>query len=136
MPFIEWNKDYSVGVAIFDDEHKKLIAIINQLHEAFAAGVDKLALQRISDGLVEYTLMHFRHEEMYFDDWAYPAASEHIAVHAKLRQQVFEYRKQIMEKESWDLAQDMALFLRDWLLNHIMVDDRKYGAFLYDKGLR
>jgi hemerythrin-like metal-binding protein len=136
MPFMEWKKDYSVGVAIFDDEHKKLIAIINQLHEAFAAGVDRLTLQQISDSLVEYTLMHFRHEEMYFDDWAYPEAGEHIAVHAKLRQQVFEYRKQIMEKEAWDLAQDMALFLRDWLLHHILIDDRKYGAFLYDKGLR
>jgi len=136
MPFMEWKKDYSVGVAIFDDEHKKLIAIINQLHEAFTVGVDKLALRRISNSLVEYTLMHFRHEEMYFDDWAYPGASEHTAVHAKLRQQVFEYRKQIMERDSSDLAQELTLFLRDWLLNHILVDDRKYGAFLYDKGLR
>ena len=136
MPFMEWKKDYSVGVAIFDDEHKKLIAIINQLHEVFAAGVDKLALQQISDSLVEYTLMHFRHEEMYFDDWAYPAASEHIAVHAELRRQVFAYRKQILEKKSEDLAQEMTLFLRDWLLHHIMVEDRKYGTFLYGKGLR
>jgi len=136
MPFMEWKKDYSVGVAIFDDEHKKLIAIINQLHDVFTAGVDRRALEQISDSLVEYTLMHFRHEEMYFDDWAYPSASEHIAVHAELRRQVFEYRKQIMEKEPWDLAQELTLFLRDWLLNHILVDDRKYGAFLYDKGLR
>jgi hemerythrin len=136
MAFMEWTKDYSVRVAIFDDEHRKLIAIINQLHAAFAAGVDKPALQTISDNLVEYTLMHFRHEEMYFDDWAYPHAAEHIAAHTKLRQQVFEYRKQIMEKESEDLAQEMAQFLRDWLLHHIMVEDRKYGTFLYDKGLR
>ena len=136
MPFMEWKKDYSVGVAIFDDEHKKLIAIINQLHDAFVRGVDKLVLQRISDSLVEYTLMHFRHEEMYFDDWAYPAAGEHVAIHAKLRQRVFEYRKQIQEKDSKELAEEMTVFLRDWLLNHILVDDRKYGAFLYDKGLR
>jgi len=133
---MEWKKDYSVGVAIFDDEHKKLIAIINQLHEAFTVGVDKLALRRISNSLVEYTLMHFRHEEMYFDDWAYPAASEHAAIHAKLRQQVFEFSKQIQEKDSKELAEEMTVFLRDWLLNHILVDDRKYGAFLYDKGLR
>jgi hemerythrin-like metal-binding protein len=136
MPFMEWKKDYSVGVAIFDDEHKKLIAIINQLHEAFVTGVDKGALQAISDNLVEYTLMHFRHEEMYFDDWAYPEAAEHVTAHTKLRQQVFEYRKLIMEKNVEDLAQQMAQFLRDWLLQHIMVDDRKYGTFLYDKGLR
>ncbi len=136
MQFMEWNTGYSVGVAIFDDEHKKLIAIINQLHEAITAGVDRLALQKISDALVEYTLMHFRHEEMYFDDWAYPEAAAHIRIHAKLRQQVFDYRKQIMEKDAAVLAEELAVFLRDWLAQHILVEDRKYGTFLCDKGLR
>jgi hemerythrin len=136
MPFMEWTQAYSVGVAIFDDEHKKLIAIINQLHDAIASGIDKLALQRVSDALVEYTLMHFRHEEMYFDDWAYPAAATHIANHATLRQKVFEFRKQILEQDSKELGADMMNFLRDWLTQHIMVEDRKYGEFLYEKGLR
>lgn len=136
MSFTEWNKGYSVGVAIFDDEHKKLIGIINQLHEATVAGVDTLVLQRISDSLVEYTLMHFRHEEMYFDDWAYPGAAEHVAIHAQLRQKVFEYRRQILEKDSRELADELAAFLHDWLTQHIMGDDRKYGQFLCEKGLR
>src|SRR5512133_389950 len=98
MSFMEWNERYSVGVAVFDDEHKKLIAIINELYEAITVGADKLALQRISDKLVEYTLMHFRHEETYFDDWSYPQAAAHTAYHAKLRQQVFEYRRKILEE--------------------------------------
>jgi hemerythrin len=136
MSFMVWNKSYSVDVAIFDDEHKKLIAIINQLHEAQQSEIDKPALLQISDNLVEYTLMHFRHEEMYFDDWAYPGAAEHIAMHAKLRRQVFDYRMQIQEKDSRALAQELAVFLRDWLTQHILVDDRKYGTFLREKGLR
>jgi hemerythrin len=136
MSFMEWTDRYSVGVAIFDDEHKKLIAIINALNEAITAGIDTSALQRVSDSLIEYTLMHFRHEEMYFDDWAYPDAAKHIAIHAQLRRQVFEFRKQILEKESAQLGAAMATFLRDWLSNHILVEDRKYGEFLYQKGLR
>lgn len=136
MSFIDWDQSYSVGVAIFDDEHKKLIAIINQLHEAITSGVDKPALQQISDNLVEYTLMHFRHEEMYFDDWAYPEADGHIDSHAKLRRQVFEYRKQVQEKDTVQLAGELTVFLRDWLLHHILEEDRKYGQFLCEKGLR
>ncbi len=136
MSFMEWSDRYSVGVAIFDDEHKKLIAIINELYDAVTAGVDKLALQRISDKLVEYTLMHFKHEEMYFDDWAYPGSAAHIISHTKLRQQVFEYRKRILEVDSNELALDMLDFLRDWLSQHIMVEDRKYGRFLHGKGMR
>ncbi len=136
MSFMEWSDRYSVGVAVFDDEHKKLIAIINELYDAVKAGIDKLDLQRVSDKLVEYTLMHFKHEEMYFDDWAYPNSAAHIAKHAQLRQQVFEYRKQILEADSKELALDMLDFLRDWLNQHIMVEDRKYGVFLSAKGLR
>jgi hemerythrin-like metal-binding protein len=133
---MEWTKDYSVGVAIFDDEHKKLIAIINRLHETVANGVDHSALQTIIDSLVEYVLMHFRHEEMYFDDWAYPDAAAHIAIHAKLRQQVFDFRKQVTDKDATALAGELAHFLREWLIEHILVEDRKYGEFLYQKGLR
>jgi hemerythrin len=136
MSFMEWTDRYSIGVAIFDDEHKKLIAIINDLHNAIAAGIGQSDLQRICENLVEYTLMHFRHEEMYFDDWAYPDAARHIAIHASLRQRVFEFRKQILEKENPEIGAELATFLRDWLFNHIQVEDRKYGEFLYEKGLR
>lgn len=136
MAFMEWTKDYSVGVAIFDDEHKKMIAIINQLHQAVEAGAVAADLQRVCDSLVEYTLMHFRHEEMYFDDWAYPHAEAHIAAHAGLRQKVFDYRKQIQDRDAKVLADEMAVFLRDWLFQHILVEDRQYGKFLCEKGLR
>jgi hemerythrin-like metal-binding protein len=73
---------------------------------------------------------------MYFDDWAYPEAASHIAMHAKLREQVFNYRRQILEKGNRELGLEMMAFLRDWLSDHILVEDRKYGEFLYRKGLR
>jgi hemerythrin-like metal-binding protein len=136
MTFLDWSADYSVGVAIFDDEHKKLIAIINSLHEALQTGVNNETLDQISGSMVEYTMMHFRHEEMYFDDWAYPEAASHIEAHSQLRRQVFEYRKQIGGADSRALAEAMLIFLRQWLIQHILVDDRAYGEFLFDKGLR
>ena len=136
MAFLDWKTDYSVGVAIFDDEHKKLIAIINSLYDSILAGVDNTALCQISDAMVEYTIMHFRHEEMYFDDWAYPDAAAHIASHGALRQQVFDFRQQIGGADSHTLAEEMLTFLRQWLIEHIQVEDRAYGEFLFDKGVR
>lgn len=136
MRFMEWSDRFSIGVAVFDDEHKKLIAIINSLHEALSSGIADADLKRISDNLVEYTLMHFRHEEMYFDDWAYPEAEAHTALHSRLREQVFNFRRQIQEKNSRELGLDMMEFLRQWLSEHILVEDRKYGRFLFEKGLR
>jgi hemerythrin len=134
--YMEWNEAYSVGVAVFDDEHKKLVAILNELHAGLRGEIDKLALQRISDKLVDHALMHFRHEEMYFDDWSFPEAAAHIADHAKLRQQVFDYRNQILDKDSRELALEMLNFLCQWLGHHIMVEDRQYGIYLRNKGVR
>jgi len=136
MAFLDWSSDYSVGVAIFDDEHKKLIAIINSLYEAIHAGIDDDALSRITDAMVEYTIMHFRHEEMYFDDWAYPDAAAHIQAHGALRQQVMDFRGQVGGTDRHKLAEEMLTFLRQWLIQHIQVDDRAYGEFLFDKGVR
>lgn len=134
MAFMEWTDKFSVGVAVFDDEHKKLIAIINDLYDHVARGADKLTLQRVSDALVDYTLTHFRHEEDYFEEWAFPGAKEHIRDHEELRHKVFEYRQDIAASETTELAAEMLRFLRSWLAQHILVEDKKYGAFLLEKG--
>jgi hemerythrin len=134
MAFMDWTEKYSVGIAVFDDEHKKLIAIVNTLHHAVSAGTDKLELQRICDGLVDYTISHFRHEEEYFAEWGFPEAGQHIAEHDALRQQVFGYRNQIRTANNAELAFQLLRFVRGWLSHHILVEDKKYGRFLLQKG--
>ena len=136
MSFIEWTDELSVGVAVFDDEHKKLIDMINDLYDSIAAGASEAAVRRVIDSLVEYTFIHFGHEEMYFDEAAYPHAAEHAAVHADMKRQVFEYRERLDRDDSTDLAVEMLKFLRDWLAQHLMVEDKKYGAHLNAKGIR
>jgi len=135
MAFMEWTGSFSVGVAVFDDEHKKLIALINRLHECASGGRDLPALKSICDELVDYTLQHFRHEEEYFDEWGYPGAKEHTARHEQLQRRVYAYRNRLQGAEGMELALEMLRFLSDWLQRHIMIEDRKYGQFLLQKGL-
>jgi hemerythrin-like metal-binding protein len=133
---MEWTDKFSVGVAMFDGEHKKLVGMINDLYDSVASGAGEAAVRRVSDDLVEYTFVHFGHEEMYFDDAAYPQAVEHAAIHADLKRRVFEYRDRIDRDDDAELAVEMLKFLRGWLAHHIMVEDKKYGAHLNAKGIR
>ena len=136
MSFMEWSQKYSIGIPIFDDEHKKLIAIINDLHEGIVAGTEKETLHRAIKALIEYTILHFQHEEMYFEDWVYPEAEHHKALHAGMKQKVLSYRDRFEQGEGTELAGEMLRFVRGWLAEHILVEDRKFGDFLLQKGLR
>jgi hemerythrin len=136
MPLIEWSDQYSVGLEIFDSEHKKLVAINNDLHDSFERGVDRSVVMRSLDGLIEYTKLHFRHEEMYFDDWSYPDKAAHLVAHQELRQQVEEYRAAVSAKGSIEMSLELIVFLRYWLLGHIMSEDKKFCHFLIERGLR
>lgn len=136
MAYLPWNDSYSIGVELFDNEHKQLVAIANELYDAVAQEVDVSALERILDRLIEHVVLHFRHEEMYFDDWNYPEKAEHLASHRRLRREIFNYRERLHSQPSPELASALFEFLRLWLTQHILTEDRAYGAFLIAKGLR
>ena len=132
--FIEWSDSLSVGVRELDDQHKELVRLVNVLYEALKAGRGREALKDILGGLVRYTKVHFATEERFFNRLGYPEKDEHIQQHRKLVDQVLEFKKKV------DSGQDMISvnlldFLKDWLINHIQVSDKKYGPFLSRRGL-
>ena len=63
MPLFVWNDSYSVKVAELDNQHKKLIGLINQLYDAMKEGKGKDVLEVIFTELIEYTKNHFSAEE-------------------------------------------------------------------------
>jgi hemerythrin len=63
---IEWEDIYSVGIEEFDNDHKKLIELINRLHQAMLDKKAKEVLGEIINELVDYTIYHFNKEEAMF----------------------------------------------------------------------
>ncbi|HAX91772.1 MAG TPA: hemerythrin, partial [Rhodospirillaceae bacterium] len=60
---IIWSPSMSVGVDILDDDHKRIMVLINKLHEAMLEGKGKKLLGEIFDGLIAYIKLHFDSEE-------------------------------------------------------------------------
>lgn len=136
MSFLEWSPEFGMGVEIFDKEHQGLVAILNELHDALLAGEDRVGLQKICIKLMEHAIQHFKHEERYFDDWAYPERLEHLAAHQTLRRELFAMQDRLLADPDVAGLAAMSEFLRHWLTKHILDDDRRYGEFLRAKGLR
>lgn len=132
--FIMWDDNYSVGVKEIDDQHKKLFDLINQTHQAMVDKVGKDQKQEILDGLVNYTVYHFDHEEGLMRKAEYDDYDAHIEKHKKLVGQVQDFHRKFTAGDI-DIDQNLMKFLKDWLSNHIMGTDKFYGATMNAKGI-
>jgi len=135
MSLITWKEEYSVGVAEFDNQHKKLIDLMNQLHDAMKSGMSKQALAPILSELIDYTKTHFGNEERMFSLHKYSDLNTHKREHEKLTQQVVEFQKDFQEGKT-SISIDVMNFLRNWLVGHIAGVDKKYTQFFNSKGIK
>lgn len=132
MAFIEWSEKLSVGVDFFDEQHKKLIDIINKTHDSMKKGQGRTILNQVLGELIEYTQKHFAEEERAFDKHGYPKKEEHLFEHRDLIRQVGEMKKKMDDSDLFVPVEFMEM-LRKWLSKHILETDRQYGPFLKGK---
>jgi hemerythrin len=134
MSYLEWSEDLRVGVADVDQQHQRLVAMVNELHTAMREGHGKDILGSIIAGLVDYTVVHFSTEERYFDAFVYPDTAAHEAQHEGFVERVADFQRGFDEGRLM-LSIDVLDFLSTWLVEHIMVSDRAFGPFLNERGV-
>lgn len=134
MAFLTWSNEFSTGVATYDFEHKKLIAMINELHDGMMVGAAQSKLGKILDGLIAYTVEHFSHEERVLTRYDFTDLADHKHQHELLKKQVLEFRAKL-SNGTGNISIELLKFLKNWLLQHIQKEDKKYGAFLNAKGV-
>ena len=134
MALLDWNETYSVGVTKFDDQHKRLFSLINQLNDAMKIGKSKDVLGTILKELIDYTATHFSQEEALMATHEYLQLQMHKAEHAKLVKQVLKLQEEFTAGKMM-LSIEVLNFLTSWLNTHIMGTDKKYGEFFNLKGI-
>jgi hemerythrin len=134
MPLFLWKEAYSVHVREFDDQHRKLIDLINTLHDAMAAGKGTQSLGPILNQLAEYTVYHFTSEEKAMQTHNYPGYLAHKMEHERLAARVIEIQTQFQDREV-TLTLGVMKFLQEWLVTHIQGTDQKYSAYLNKRGV-
>ncbi len=134
MAFLSWNQQYSTGVPSMDEQHGKLIALINQLHDAMKTGHGRDALGSVLDALVDYTRTHFAAEERLMTTHAYPGILRHRRIHEDLTAKVVAIQAQVRSGQPV-LTIEVMDFLRQWLVTHIQGADKEYGVVLSGKGV-
>ncbi len=135
MPLFSWNDEYSVSVNLFDEHHKVLIGLINELHEAMQIGKGKEALGTIFDKLISYTRDHFQAEEALMVKLSYPDYLIHKNEHENLTRTALGLQAKFNSgQEALSIA--TIHFLKEWLTHHILMTDMKYGPYLNKMGAK
>jgi len=135
MARMEWEDDYSVGVDIFDDQHKNIIIYINDLYDAMKSREEGAVVGRILDNLIEYTMSHFLDEEIAMLRYGYPDFEAHKHSHDQFVCAVRSLYIRFHGSDSYSrvICAEIITLLVDWLKNHIHGVDKEYSAFFADK---
>lgn len=135
MGVVAWEERYSVGNERLDQQHQRIVAMINQLGEAMDAGADRPALVNILSNLAGYTKTHFSEEVHLMEQCNYPKLDEHITQHGLLNRQLADFYRNFYLSSRPQSAEVMA-FLLNWLYEHILEQDKQYVPFIGKDELR
>ncbi len=129
MKELVWDNTLSVEVDEIDEDHHKLIDLLNMLTRSIEQSDDANYIEAILDELISCTVWHFRHEERLMLKYGYDATDEHKAEHSKLIESI-EALKQKFVKEGKTVSDQDIEFLEHWLTGHILGTDMELGAYL------
>jgi hemerythrin-like metal-binding protein len=134
MLYFEWDDSLKTGIEKIDDQHKRLIDIVNELSDAMRSKKGKDVLGHVLDELSEYTNYHFAFEERAFEKYGYPQADAHVTHHKELIRQLQELVDKF-KKNELGISIDVLDFVTNWVKNHIQKEDMLYVPHLKDKDL-
>lgn len=121
-----WDDHFNTGISTIDEQHIRLVELLNLLARAVAFKSDDLYLNQIFDELLDYTVYHFDAEETiwgkYFPND--PMEEDHKAIHQKFVDTVVRLKFEQNERSSAEIAEETLAFLARWLASHILETDR------------
>ncbi|MDA3786591.1 MAG: bacteriohemerythrin [Deltaproteobacteria bacterium] len=134
MTVFAWQEEYSVGIREIDEQHKKLVAMVNDMHQALAQGKGREILGAILNKLIAYTQYHFGSEEALMEKYAFPDFPAHRLAHTSMSTKVLALHKEFAGSDI-KRSIEVARFLQQWLNKHILETDKQYSSFLKKKGV-
>ena len=122
---------FVVGIDQVDQEHRRLFEIAGRVYDSLAAEGDAAidAARSAVAELLDYTTTHFANEEKLMVAAGYPGLETHRALHGNL---IAQAREMDMRAEFGELHVPIELnrLIYNWLVDHIMDNDKKFGAFV------
>lgn len=134
LPIFYWRHEYCINIQKIDDHHKQMLAKANKLCEAIDLKKESLVLDASINFLIDFVLYHFTEEENLLKEHYYNDYESHRNKHQQLIEDVLKIKQQL-NNDGVEMNMEMLDLFKDWIINHILTEDRKYGPYLNAKGV-
>lgn len=120
-----WSPNFETGIDLIDQQHRKLVVLLNRLAEQHVRGVSGEAVEQILGELADYADYHFRTEDEIWgrhlgeDAWV----TGHAQTHARFFETVTDLRAG--GRALGAVLEDLLSFLTRWLAYHILDSDKR-----------
>jgi hemerythrin len=135
---MEWTEKLAIGISSIDSQHKELFKHINNLVIAIKEHRCKSEIDNTIRFLDDYAKVHFSAEEKHMREANYDGLEKQREDHRKYLAALAELKEQAsqprLQGSSYDLSATTNQVVVDWIVDHILTIDMKFGEFLRQKG--
>jgi len=130
--FVSWDASYDLGIEYVDKQHRRLVELINELYHACLGEKGELEekFKQVMKELVEYVMIHFKDEEAIMEEINYPGLKEHKQKHELFVKEILKSVNAYKNGKQF-VPNSFVRFLRDWLFNHILIDDKAWAQHYF-----
>lgn len=122
---VEWKSEYNLGIPAIDRQHQKLFKYLNDLRNSILQETEDDGVKMALQALIDYGIEHFAYEEAILKKANYPIFEDHQALHGIYNQRLYDYKKKLDQGKEV-LATELIIFIKKWLLVHILKEDQAY----------
>ena len=127
----QWDSSLESGYDKVDNQHKQLVAAVNNLMEASKSGKGDKAVMETLEFLTAYAIKHFADEEQLQMDYEYPDYLNHKRIHDEFKETVGKLTAEVnKDGPTKEIIETVSSTIGAWLLNHIKGDDFRMAAYV------
>ncbi len=135
MEKIYWSPSFSVGVKLLDEQHRRIVDMINMLLSDSEATVGSGTISELLTRLTSYASDHFQAEERLLEEHGYPELALQKEEHQAYLIKIAEFCQDTMSHQE-SVPAELLQFTMDWWKIHILESDMKYRSFLAECGVK
>ena len=132
MVRIVWKPEYETGNETIDSQHRSLFERANRLLDTILRDETRVALQDQAKSLLAFSEHHFETEETLLVAQNSLYAAEHARSHRHLLETA-SHLLQDIEHDQFDAADFLDFFVNKLILQHILIDDRRFSDDLREE---